>query len=167
MTNLSPGTDEKGSQNVLPISGWESSEEKEMRAFQQLLVIKTLRPDLVTAAVKQFVSAVFGKALLDPIATINLNDIVKQENSAFGVEPFLLVSLPGYDCSTQVENLVQQREMGDKYDALAMGSPEGYAIAEQYIKTAAKDGKWLFLKNVHLSPRWLAKIEMDLHRMSK
>lgn len=160
--NLSVSEEQK---SVLPIHGWESSQSKELIAFQHLLVVKCFRPDLVSVAVREFVTSVFGDSFLDCIATIDLNVIVKEENSKNGIEPFLLISLPGYDSSAQVELLVQTREMGAKFEALAMGSPEGYPIAEAAIKKSAKEGTWLFLKNVHLSSAWLAKVERDLSLM--
>ena len=44
-----------------------------------------------------------------------------------------------------------------------MGSPEGYAQADEAIKEAAKRGHWVLLKNVHLAPQWLSKLEKALH----
>ncbi len=49
--------------------------------------------------------------------------------------------------------------------SFAMGSPEGYGKATEAVALAAKKGTWVLLKNVHLSPLWLANLEKKLHRM--
>ena len=35
---------------------------------------------------------------------------------------------------------------------IALGSAEGFALAEKAINAASKNGKWVMLKNVHLAP---------------
>ena len=35
---------------------------------------------------------------------------------------------------------------------IAIGSAEGFSLAEKAINAAAKSGKWVMLKNVHLAP---------------
>eukprot|EP01083_Nonionella_stella_P073778 199703_1 len=46
-----------------------------------------------------------------------------------------------------------------------MGYPDGYGKATDAVALAAKKGTWVLLKNVHLSPQWLANLEKRLHRM--
>lgn len=46
---------------------------------------------------------------------------------------------------------------------IAIGSAEGFSQAEKAINTAAKQGKWVMLKNVHLAPSWLVQLEKKLH----
>lgn len=45
------------------------------------------------------------------------------------------------------------------------GSAEGFTLAEQAINTAAKQGNWVLLKNVHLAPQWLKELEKKLHSL--
>ena len=42
-----------------------------------------------------------------------------------------------------------------KYEDVAIGSAEGYDIAQKAIDSASKEGFWVILKNVHLAPSWL------------
>ena len=35
---------------------------------------------------------------------------------------------------------------------IAIGSAEGFSLAEKAINAASKNGKWVMLKNVHLAP---------------
>ena len=39
---------------------------------------------------------------------------------------------------------------------IALGSAEGFALAEKAINAASKNGKWVMLKNVHLAPGTIA-----------
>lgn len=46
---------------------------------------------------------------------------------------------------------------------IAIGSTEGFSQADKAINSAAKNGKWVLLKNVHLAPGWLVQLEKKLH----
>merc|ERR1719387_294155 len=96
--------------------------------------------------------------------TVDLEQILTKEGSA--KTPLLLVSLPGYDASSKVDDLAEKLNKGDKFTALAMGSPEGYDLADRSINAAVKTGTWVLLKNVHLSPGWLSELEKRLHRLN-
>ena len=47
-----------------------------------------------------------------------------------------------------------------------MGSAEGFALADQAIAQAAKNGTWVLLKNVHLASSWLSQLEKRLLTVS-
>lgn len=67
--------------------------------------------------------------------------------------PIALASIPGHDAAFRVEAL-----FAGSSDLLpvAMGSAEGLRLAEQAIAEAARTGKTVLLKNVHLVPGWLS-----------
>lgn len=67
--------------------------------------------------------------------------------------PLMLCSAPGHDVSGRVEAMAR----AEKKDlaAVAMGSEEGFGIAEQMFSSAVKRGTWVMLKNVHLCTGWL------------
>jgi len=52
------------------------------------------------------------------------------------------------------------------YRALAMGSDEGFELAEKTIAAAAKAGSWVLLKNIHLAPAWLVQLEKRIHTLN-
>lgn len=122
-----------------------------------LLVIKCLRPDRIDAAMVLVVSAAFGFELLSKSA-YDLGDIVATEVSPSS--PITLCSVPGFDASFRVEALV--KAMGAQSTSIAMGSQEGFALADQAITSAARSGRWVLLKNVHLAPLWLSQLEKKL-----
>jgi dynein heavy chain 1 len=71
-------------------------------------------------------------------------------------EPILLSSAPGFDPSYKVEQL--SKEMHNKLFPVAIGSSEGFEVAEKLIKDGVKQGAWVMLKNVHLDPVWLSEL---------
>ncbi|CAG8466762.1 5969_t:CDS:10, partial [Racocetra fulgida] len=70
--------------------------------------------------------------------------------------PISLCSVPGYDASYRVDNLVS--DVGVKCTSVAMGSQEGFNLADNAIANAVKNGNWVLLKNVHLATSWLERL---------
>lgn len=121
------------------------------------LAIKCLRPDRLDQAMSHVVSVAFGKDILtDP--TYDLQSIALTEVGP--ATPITLCSVAGFDASYRVETLV--RKMGVQCTSIAMGSQEGFTVADQAITSAARSGKWVLLKNVHLAPSWLSQLEKKL-----
>jgi dynein heavy chain 1 len=50
--------------------------------------------------------------------------------------------------------------------SVAMGSEEGYETADRLISSAASQGTWVLLRNIHLCPTWLEALEKRLHKLS-
>jgi len=67
--------------------------------------------------------------------------------------PLLLCSAPGHDVSGRVEAMAKSNSK--ELLSVAMGSAEGFQIAENFIATASKRGTWVMLKNCHLCTDWL------------
>jgi dynein heavy chain 1 len=86
-----------------------------------------------------------GRSLAD-LLSITTNDISCHI-------PLLLCSAPGHDVSGRVESLA--RELNKELSSVAMGSAEGFDVAESYFNVASKRGTWVLLKNVHLCVDWL------------
>jgi dynein heavy chain 1 len=95
-------------------------------------------------------------------SSYDLTDIVANEVQPS--TPLSLVSVTGYDASYRVENLVQNT--GVQCTPVAMGSQEGFTLADQAITTAARQGTWVLLKNVHLAPSWLGQLEKRLQSLN-
>lgn len=121
-------------------------------------MLKCFRPDHVLAGSTRFVDAVFMKPFMT-LPDLDLTEIVKKEVTS--MNPMAFCSIPGYDASYRAEQLAA--DMGVKMTSVAMGSTEGFGLAETAIKQAAKRGSWVLLKNVHLAPGWLAQLEKKLH----
>ncbi|KAF9454965.1 dynein heavy chain [Macrolepiota fuliginosa MF-IS2] len=130
-------------------------------AIRALLIIKCFRPDRLLQATTVFVRSVFETDLAE-VSSYDLGAIVADE--ILPATPVSLVSVPGYDASYRVENLI--KNTGARSTSVAMGSQEGYTLADQAIAAASRQGTWVLLKNVHLSPTWLGQLEKDLQTLN-
>jgi len=131
-------------------------------AIRQLLIIQALRPDRIPAMMDRFVRSVLGSKFVDMAETdVQLGTIVEKEIKAS--TPVLLCSAPGYDASGRVDDLAA--ELHKPITSIAIGSAEGFNQAEIAINGAAKSGKWVMLKNVHLAPQWLIQLEKKLYSL--
>lgn len=130
------------------------------KALKRLIVLKTLRPDRFTHGAQEYVNLVLGEKFLK-IPEVDLVRTVEKESNCHS--PLLLCSAPGYDASFKVDHLA--KTMNKKYQSVAIGSAEGFNMADKSIDSAVKTGTWVLLKNVHLAPQWLVELEKKLHRI--
>ncbi|CDU22276.1 cytoplasmic dynein heavy chain 2 [Sporisorium scitamineum] len=142
---------------------WSQDEQPDSLTDQvrKMLVVKCLRPDRIVQAMAAFTSRIFGQDVLgDP--GYELGKIVAEEVDAS--TPIALCSVPGYDASYRVDHLVKL--VGARCTPVAMGSQEGFALADHAITSAARTGNWVLLKNVHLAPSWLSQLEKKMHGLN-
>ncbi|KAK4049755.1 dynein heavy chain [Microbotryomycetes sp. JL221] len=132
-----------------------------IKLVRQMLIIKCLRPDRLLQAASGFVSQVFERDLFAEVL-YDFKSLVQDEIEA--TSPVCLCSVPGYDASYRVDGLVSQT--GAKCTSVAMGSQEGFTLADQAIAAAARTGNWVLLKNVHLASAWLGQLEKRLHGLN-
>ncbi|KAL4069341.1 dynein heavy chain and region D6 of dynein motor-domain-containing protein [Scleroderma citrinum] len=137
---------------------WEPSTPA-IEALRSMLVIKCLRPDRLLQSTALFIRTVFQNELS---TELDLGAMVANEVPA--TTPLSLVSVTGYDASYRVENLIQT--VGVRSSSVAMGSQEGFTLADQAISVASRQGTWVLLKNVHLAPSWLGQLEKKLHTLN-
>lgn len=126
-----------------------------------MLIIKCFRPDRLLQSTALFVKTVF-ESDISAEATYDLNSLVADE--VIASTPVALISVPGYDASYRVENLV--KNTGARSTSVAMGSQEGFTLADQAIAAAARQGTWVLLKNVHLAPSWLGQLEKKMQTLN-
>jgi dynein heavy chain 1 len=130
-------------------------------AFRRLIAFKIFRLDRFTSAGTNFVNSVFGESFLHG-QEYDFDEVVQTESTASA--PLLLCSAPGFDASFKVDDLAAKTRK--PYKALAIGSAEGFDLAEKAITAAAKAGSWVLLKNIHLAPQWLVGLEKKLHNLN-
>jgi len=130
-------------------------------AARRITMTKLFRSDHLVQAIASFSNKAFGSDLTDQ-TEFDLLAMVKNEVGP--ANPVALASVPGYDASYRIDNLC--RSAGATCVSVAMGSMEGFRLAEQAIASAARTGSWVLLKNVHLAPGWLGQLEKRLHSLS-
>ena len=119
------------------------------------------RPDRLLPALSGLADQAFGISLVEETDT-DLRKVVLKEITPD--HPIALASVPGYDASYRVDNLC--KTTGASCVSVAMGSVEGFSLADQTIANAARTGSWVLLKNVHLAPAWLSQLEKRLQSLS-
>ncbi|KAI8066635.1 dynein heavy chain [Gongronella butleri] len=146
-------------ESVVPIC-WNADASPMATSLRKMLVIKCFRTDRLLHATTIFAGEIFDTGFLNQ-GELNLQQVVTEEVSAG--TPLALCSVPGYDASYRVDHLVA--ETNSRCTSVAMGSAEGFTLADQAISLAIKTGQWVMLKNVHLAPSWLGQLEKKLHSM--
>ncbi|RMX44013.1 hypothetical protein pdam_00012965 [Pocillopora damicornis] len=133
------------------------------QSVHQLLVIQALRPDRILAMGQRVVGTILGENFMhDAEQGLDLASVV--ENEVKSSTPLLLCSVTGYDASGWVDDLAA--EQNKQCTSIAIGSAEGFSLADKAINSATKSGRWVLLKNVHLAPQWLVTLEKKLHSLN-
>lgn len=132
-----------------------------MKAAYDLLLVKCFRPDRLVQSLNVFLRLAFETEIANE-SDYDLADMVSHEVPA--ATPLAFVSVTGYDASYRVENLVKNQSA--KCTSVAMGSQEGFSLADKAITSAARQGSWVLLKNVHLAPTWLGQLEKKLQTLN-
>ncbi|KAI8852562.1 dynein heavy chain and region D6 of dynein motor-domain-containing protein [Chytridium lagenaria] len=137
---------------------WEDDLSNLNVALRKIVLIKAFRPDRLLPSTVLLAET----ALQTPTsAELDLKALVLTEIKSS--TPLAFCSVPGYDASKMVEDFASNSSQ--KIVGVAMGSAEGFTLAETAISTGVKTGTWVLLKNVHLSPQWLSQLEKRLHSM--
>ncbi|KAL2416799.1 Dynein heavy chain, cytoplasmic [Exophiala dermatitidis] len=134
---------------------WNHTDNVVDQNLYKLLLVKLTRPDRFLPAAESLVASVFGPEVLQ--ASDDLGTIVKQVTASV---PIALCSNPGFDASYKVDALVEKQHA--TCANVAMGSDESAASADKAITSAAANGSWVLIKNVHLAPQWLQSLEKRL-----
>lgn len=134
-----------------------------LQLIRKVLLLKALRPDRVNGVLIEVCESVLGKEFLTlPELT---QELIREfvEKKASSTVPVLFVTSPGFDSSGKINQLAVSAHQ--TLSSVAMGSKEGFTLADKAISAASRQGTWVLLKNVHLSPKWLEELEKKLYRM--
>jgi dynein heavy chain 1 len=130
--------------------------------FVDMVAVRVLRPDRFTMSARKWVDTVFDSKLPVQNLEFNLQSVVTKESHSRA--PIMLCSRSGFDASSKVDSIAAA--LGVRYQSLAMGSEEGFQMAEKYVSAAAKNGTWVLLRNVHLCPVYMVQFEKKLHSLA-
>uniref|UniRef100_A0A1A8IU56 Dynein, axonemal, heavy chain 11 n=1 Tax=Nothobranchius kuhntae TaxID=321403 RepID=A0A1A8IU56_NOTKU len=133
---------------------------KNKTSLQKLIILRALRPDRMTYALKKFVEDSMGTRYVE---TVRLEFEKLYEDSGPSTPMFFILS-PGVDPLRDVEKL--GLKLGFSIDqgtlhnvSLGQGQEE---VAERVLTAASKEGHWVILQNVHLVARWLPSLDILL-----
>ncbi|KAG2385509.1 hypothetical protein C9374_003324 [Naegleria lovaniensis] len=127
----------------------------------KLIVIKTLRPDQLYFVISDLIMKTLD--IKSTAASLKLANIYKQESSC--MEPILLITTTGADPSQELREMALETVGDANFIELAMGQGQTEE-AIQLLRKCSREGKWLFLKNLHLVISWLPTLEKEIAVLS-
>uniref|UniRef100_G3T2Y1 Dynein axonemal heavy chain 9 n=1 Tax=Loxodonta africana TaxID=9785 RepID=G3T2Y1_LOXAF len=138
---------------------------KNRTALQRLCMMRAIRPDRMTYAIRDFVEEKLGSKYVVGRA---LDFATSFEESGPATPMFFILS-PGVDPLKDVEN--QGKKLGYTFNNrnfhnVSLGQGQE-VVAEAALDLAAKKGHWVILQNIHLVARWLSTLEKKLEEHSE
>ncbi|XP_077869744.1 dynein beta chain, ciliary-like [Saccoglossus kowalevskii] len=133
---------------------------KNKSALQKLCMMRPLRADRMTYAVRNFIEEKLGNKYVD-IRSIPFSESFEETGPA---TPVFFILSPGVDPLKDVE--AQGKKLGfgmnnGNFHNVSLGQGQEI-VAEQCMDLAAKEGHWVILQNVHLVAKWLPTLEKKL-----
>ena len=142
---------------------------KKMAPFDQLLLIRCIRPDRMAEALTKFVADLIGEKY---VVSANFDLEKSFEDSRPDVPIFFFLS-PGVDVMSVVEALVAKKRAENPESAvhnpiLSVSLGQGQEpVANRAIAKAQKEGGWVVLQNIHLTPGFCKKdLEPQLDKLA-
>jgi len=131
---------------------------KELGYFQDLLVLRCVRPDRVLPAILGYVAGTLGEKFVKPPPF----DIAGSYADSSNVAPLIFVLSPGSDPSSALNMFA--RDKGKVILSLSLGQGQG-PKAEKLMEEAMPVGGWVLLQNCHLFASWMPKLDKILEQL--
>jgi len=135
-------------------------EYKALTPFQQMLVLRALRPDRLTTVLTAYISDRMGPRFTEqaPFEVISTYKTSSPETALF----FYL--FPGADVVKDLDPLLRKKGFtldNGKFISISMGQGQE-PLAEEALDRCMKEGGWVFLQNIHLMSTWVKALERKL-----
>nr|XP_003217173.1 PREDICTED: LOW QUALITY PROTEIN: dynein heavy chain 17, axonemal [Anolis carolinensis] len=137
---------------------------KNKTALQKLCMMRCMRPDRMTYAVKNFVEEKMGSKFVEG-RSVEFSK--SYEESSISTPIFFILS-PGVDPLKDVEALGQKLGFtidNGKIHNVSLGQGQE-VVAENALDVAAEEGHWVILQNIHLVAKWLGTLDKKVERYS-
>jgi dynein heavy chain len=137
---------------------------KNKTALQKLCILRCLRPDRMSYAIRNFVGAKMGQRFIDSARV----PLAKSYEESSPATPVFFILSPGVDPVKEVEAIGRNlgvSEDNKNFHNVSLGQGQE-VIAEQKLDLAYRDGGWVMLENIHLVAKWLPVLEKKLEALS-
>ncbi|XP_057571174.1 dynein axonemal heavy chain 17 [Hippopotamus amphibius kiboko] len=137
---------------------------KNKSALQKLCIVRCMRPDRMTYAIKNFVEEKMGSKFVEGRSV----EFSKSYEESSPSTPIFFILSPGVDPLKDVEALGKKLGFtidNGKLHNVSLGQGQE-VVAENALDMAAEKGHWVILQNVHLVARWLSTLDKKLERYS-
>ncbi|XP_011494831.1 PREDICTED: dynein beta chain, ciliary-like [Ceratosolen solmsi marchali] len=138
---------------------------KNKTAFQRLCMMRCLRVDRMTYAVRCFVEEKLGPKYIESRSP----PFTKSFEETSSITPVFFILSPGVDPLKDVEKLGQKlgfTSEAQKFHNVSLGQGQE-VIAEKAMDLASEEGHWVILQNIHLVKNWLGNLEKKLEQLSE
>ncbi|XP_032639301.1 dynein axonemal heavy chain 11 isoform X1 [Chelonoidis abingdonii] len=138
---------------------------KNKSCLQKLILLRALRPDRMTYALRNFVEEKLGSKYVESTRM----DLAKLYEDSSPATPVFFILSPGVDPLKDVETLGKKLGFtidSGKFHNISLGQGQEM-VAEEALEEAATHGHWVILQNVHLVAKWLGTLEKLLEQYSK
>ncbi|XP_012509385.1 PREDICTED: dynein heavy chain 9, axonemal [Propithecus coquereli] len=138
---------------------------KNKTALQRLCMMRAMRPDRMTYAMRNFVEEKLGSKYVVGRAL----DFASSFEESGPATPMFFILSPGVDPLKDVES--QGKKLGYTFNNrnfhnVSLGQGQE-VVAEAALDLAAKKGHWVILQNIHLVAKWLGTLEKKLEEHSE
>uniref|UniRef100_A0A8D0H5U7 Dynein axonemal heavy chain 17 n=1 Tax=Sphenodon punctatus TaxID=8508 RepID=A0A8D0H5U7_SPHPU len=137
---------------------------KNKTALQKLCMMRCMRPDRMTYAVKNFVEEKMGSKFVEG-RSVEFSKSYEESSPSTAI--FFILS-PGVDPLKDVEALGKKLGFtidNGKIHNVSLGQGQE-TVAENALDVAAVEGHWVILQNIHLVAKWLSTLDKKVERYS-
>ncbi|XP_038934021.1 dynein axonemal heavy chain 11 isoform X4 [Rattus norvegicus] len=138
---------------------------KKKSLIQKLIILRAVRPDRMTYALRNFVEEKLGTKYVERTRL----DLGKAFGESSPGTPVFFILSPGVDALKDLEVLGKRLGFtidSGKFHNVSLGQGQEL-VAEMALEKAAIGGHWVFLQNVHLVAKWLGTLEKLLEKFSQ
>ncbi|KAI9209879.1 dynein heavy chain and region D6 of dynein motor-domain-containing protein, partial [Polychytrium aggregatum] len=137
---------------------------KNKNPLAKMCILRCLRPDRMTYAMRNFVSLKMGVKFTDSSRI----PLARSFEEAKPWTPIFFILSPGVDPVKEVEALGRTlgiTEDNKNFHNVSLGQGQEI-IAEQRLDLAYREGGWVMLENIHLVAKWLPVLEKKLELLA-
>ncbi|KAL2098859.1 hypothetical protein ACEWY4_005339 [Coilia grayii] len=146
-----PTKTKPGNVKSTAVFAWEK-----LTGFQRLILIKVLRPDCLTSAVRRFVTEKIGAKFVEG-SKMSLLEIYEHSNSS---TPIIFLLSPGMDPASVLLRLAQELHGSSLHvDMVSLGQGQGKRADQLLSKAQVQKGRWVFLQNCHLAASFMTRLQ--------
>eukprot|EP00072_Mus_musculus_P068674 XP_017170437.1 PREDICTED: dynein heavy chain 11, axonemal isoform X3 [Mus musculus] len=138
---------------------------KKKSLIQKLIILRAVRPDRMTYALRNFVEEKLGAKYVERTRL----DLGKAFEESSPSTPVFFILSPGVDALKDLEVLGKRLGFtidSGKFHNVSLGQGQEL-VAEMAMEKAAAGGHWVILQNVHLVAKWLGTLEKLLEKFSQ
>ncbi|XP_078035551.1 dynein beta chain, ciliary-like isoform X3 [Augochlora pura] len=138
---------------------------KNKTALQRLCIMRCLRLDRMTYALRCFVEEKLGSKFVESRSP-PFNKSFEETSS---ITPVFFILSPGVDPLKDVEKLGKQLGFtfeGRNFHNVSLGQGQE-PVAEEAMTISANEGHWVILQNVHLVKKWLPTLEKRMEQLAE